>query len=57
MRPAWVWADASGVSEAGVGEASVGTGVGTGLGVQGVGKVGMLGVTTNVGGVGYWALA
>ena len=57
MRPAWVWAVASGVVEAGVGEAHVGMGVGTGIVVQGVSEGDVVGVTASVGGVGCWALA
>ena len=35
-----------------MGEASVGAGVGTGVGVRGVGEGGVVGVTASVGGVG-----
>ena len=55
VRPAWVWAVVGGVGEAGVGKAS--EGMGTGVGVKGVGEDGVVGVTTSVGSVGCCALS
>ena len=53
----WVWAVVGDVGEACVGEASVGVGVGTDMGVRGVGESGVVSVTVSVGDVGCWALA
>ena len=57
MRLMWVWAVVGDVGEACVGEASVGVGVGTDMGVRGVGESGVVSVTVSVGDVGCWALA
>ena len=48
VRPAWVCAVMRDAGEAFASEASVGMGVGTSMGVQGVGKGGVVGVTASV---------